>query len=165
MRDAEDIINLITAYIKEDIGGGVTRINDLIGKENTKKGDSLLPDVNSNILLGQNLKEIQTQKDGFLNLRIEPDFEAVSNYDTNAIIYIGEISYILKSPFDNKVYLRLLRMTTVLKTLMNSFFPEKREAGFIDGKIISLFTPENVLLGNTNLLAVQSGLTYNITVF
>ena len=83
----------------------------------------------------------------------------------DVIIYIIEISYILKSPFNNKVYLRLLRMATVLKTLMNSFYRDNQEAGFIDGKITSLFTPENVLLGNTNLLAVQSGLTYNITIF
>lgn len=166
MRDAEDIITLLTDYIKEDIGGGVTRINDLINKENTKKGDDLLPNINSNILLGQGLKEIQTQKVGFLNLRINPDFEAITNYDNAAIIYIIEISYIVKSPFNNKVFLRLLRMTTVLKTLMNSFHRDNQgEPGFAKGEITGLFTPENVLLGNSSLLAVQSGLNYNITIF
>lgn len=166
IKDSEDIIRLITAYIKEDIGDGVTRINDFIQKENAEKGnDDLMPDINSDVLLGQRLKEIQTQKGGWLNLAIEPEIVAIPNYDTTAIVYVVELSYILREDFSDITFLKSLRMQTVLKDLMNSFFKNEQIAGFMKGEIESLFSPTVVLLGNKSFPKIASGIIYNLTLY
>lgn len=165
MRDSEDIINLITAYLKADIGGGVTRINSFITAENTKKGDDIMPQINSTIVLGQRLAEISAIKGGRLNLDIITNIKAISNYDASATVHVVELSYILKEDFSDKTFLKSLRMTTIIKDIMDSFFKDNRVAGFMKGEIESLFTPERVLLGNRSFPAIASGIIYNITIF
>jgi len=166
MRDAEDIINLVTDYLKEDINGGVTRINDAILKENAKKGDNLLPPINSNILIGNRLKEIVAQKDGWLVIDITTNAEATDNYDNGAISYIVGIGYVLRENNSNNTFLKSLRMQTVLRTVMNAFYRERQgEAGFMKGEVASLFSPEKVNLGQSEIPKIASGLIYNITIF
>lgn len=166
LKGAEDIITLLTDYLKEDVGGGTSRINKAIQAENSRQGDSLMPDINSIAILGNRIKEVITQKIGWLVIDITPNVEETANYDTGAVVYTIGLGFVLREDFGNKTFLKSLRMQLVLKNVMNLFWRENQGVcGFMKGEITSLFSPEVVLLGNKDFPKIASGLIYNITIF
>ena len=164
MLDSEDIINSITDYLTQVVGSK-SRINNAIDAVNTLKGDTLLPNVSNDIVLGQRIKEINTFTNGRINIDIVGETKFNPNYNTVIKNYIVELSYIVRDDFAMNVFLRTLRMERVFTDVMQNYFNDKQVAGFIKGEIESSFTPERVLLGNTDFKAIKSGIIYNITIF
>lgn len=164
MRDSEDIINSLTAYLTETVGGK-SRINNAIDSINSEKGDNLLPNISDTVILGQRLQEVNTFKNGWLNIDIMGEARAISTYDESAKNYIVEISYIVRDDFSSNVFLRALRMESVIFSLMKDYFRDNQEAGFISGEIESSFTPERVLLGNEGFRGIKSGIVYSFLVY
>lgn len=164
MLDSEDIIQSITNYLTE-IVGSKSRINNAIDAVNAIKGDSLLPNVSNDIVLGQRTNEINTFTNGRINIDIVG--ESKFNPAYNAVIkhYTVELSYIVRDDFAKNVFVRTLRMERVFTDVMQNYFKDCQEAGFIKGEIESAFTPERVLLGNTDFKAIKSGIVYKIIIF
>lgn len=165
MIDGEDIIKSLISYLTEDLGGGISRINQAITDSNTCKGDVLLPAVSNDIILGQRLQEVNVFQKGHLNIDIKSDIEAESKFNKVAKTYEVTVSYIRKDSFAKEIYFAGLRMEGVITKVMESYLETKREAGFIDGDIVGCFTPERVLLGNTTEKAITSGVIYSIVIF
>ena len=165
MKDAEDITKSVINYLKGDVGGGISRINKAIDDSNIAKGDSLLPSVSNDIILGQRLKDWNTFKNGRLNLDIVADTDYKPSYNIAAKIYKIEISYIIRDDFGDNVFFRALRMEGVISDVMACYFQDRQELGFIKGELLSSFTPESVLLGNTIYKAIKSGIVYQLTIF
>lgn len=162
MKDAEDIVKSIIDYLKEDVGGGVSRINEAVTESNTKKGDSLLPVVSNDIILGQRQKDWNNFKNGRLNIDVVAEAEFKPEYNTVAKIYRVEISYIIRDDNGNNVYFRALRMEGVITDVMTQYFNDRMEGGFMKGTVQSSFTPESVLLGNSGFAAIRSGVIYQL---
>jgi hypothetical protein len=162
--DSEDIIDSITAYLTE-IVGSKSRLNNQIDAVNTLKGDSLLPNVSNDIVLGQRSQEINTFTNGRVNIDIVGEAKFNPMFDRVAKHYTVELSYIVRDDFSTNVFLRTLRMERVFTDVMQGFFRDSQEGGFIRGEIESSFTPERVLLGNTDFKAIKSGIVYNIIIF
>ena len=164
MLDSEDIIASITDYLTEVVGSK-SRINNAIDAVNTLKGDTLLPNVSNDIVLGQRIKEINTFTNGRINIDIIEETKFNPSFDTVIKHYIVEISYIVRDDFAANVFMRALRMARVFTDVMQNYFKDRQEAGFIKGEVEGSFTPERVLLGNTDFKAIKSGIIYNITIF
>jgi|SRR5210317_747881 len=164
MKDSEDIVKSLIDYLKEDLDG-VSRINKAINDANTEKGDNLLPNVSNDLILGQRLKDWNTFKNGRLNLDVVAETEYKPSYNIAAKIYKIELSYIIRDDFSNNVFFRALRMEGVISDVMTCYFQDRQELGFIKGELISSFTPESVLLGNTIYKAIKSGVVYQLTIF
>ena len=164
MKDSEDIVQSLIDYLKEDLDG-VSRINKAINDANTEKGDNLLPNVSNDLILGQRLKDWNTFKNGRLNLDVVAETEYKPSYNIAAKIYKIELSYIIRDDFSNNVFFRALRMEGVIRDVMTCYFQDRQELGFIKGELISSFTPESVLLGNTIYKAIKSGVVYQLTIF
>jgi hypothetical protein len=162
--DSEDILKSITDYLTE-IVGSKSRINNAIDAVNAIKEDSLLPNVSNDIVLGQRINEINTFTNGRINIDIVGESKFNPAYDTVIKHYIVELSYIVRDDFAKNVFLRTLRMERVFTDVMQNYFKDCQEAGFIKGEIESSFTPERVLLGNTDFKAIKSGIVYKIIIF
>ena len=160
MIDSEDIINSVTAYLSEVVGAK-SRINNTIDAVNTDKGDTLLPNVSNDIVLGQRSKDMNIFKNGNLNLDVYGETKFQSNYDAVAKHYTIEVSYVIHDNFSNDVFLKALRMERVITDVMQDYFKDVRGAGFMVGEMESSFTPERVLLGNSGYKAIKSGVVYN----
>lgn len=165
MIDAEDIINSITEYLTEITGNSKSRINNAIDTVNAAKGDTLLSNVSNDIVLSQRIKEVNTFRGGRLNIDIIGDTKFNPNYDRVAKNYIAEVSYIIRDDFADNTFLRALRMERVITDVMEGYFRDKQELGFVGGEIESSFTPERVLLGATDFKAIKSGVVYKFTLF
>ena len=165
MKDSEDIINSMISFLTEDVGGGISRINQAIIDVNSEKGDNLLPPASNDIILGQRLQELNIFKNGRLNLDVAGESKFNPSYDMVAKNYIVEVSYIIRDDFSKNVFIRALRMERVITDIMQCYFKEAQEAGFVRGEVESAFTPERVLLGNTDFKAIKSGIVYNVTIF
>ena len=169
MKDAEDIVKSLIDYLTEEVaqdGGGnpISRINQAVIESNTKKGDTLLPAVSNDIIIGQRLKDWNNFKNGRLNIDVSAEGEGKPEYNTVAKIYRLEISYIIRDDNGNNVFFRALRMEGVITDVMTHYFKERTEGGFIRGLVTSSFTPESVLLGNTAYAAIRSGIVYQLTI-
>ena len=160
MIDSEDIIISVTNYLTEIIDGK-SRINNAIDLVNSEKGDTLLPNVTNDVVLGQRLQEIDTLKNGRINLDIVGETKFKTNYNSLVKYYNIELSYIIKEDFTSNVFKRSLRMERVFTDVMQDYFENNQIAGFIGGEIESSFTPERVLLGNSGFKAIKSGVVYN----
>lgn len=160
MIDSEDIIDSVTNYLTE-IVGVKSRINNAIDLVNSEKGDTLLPNVVDDVVLGQRLQEMDTCKNGRLNLDIVGETKFKTNYNSVAKYYIIELSYIIQEDFTSTIFKRALRMERVFTDVMKDYFENSQVAGFISGDIGSSFTPERVLLGNSGYKAIKSGVVYN----
>jgi len=161
MIDSEDIINSIIEYLTQDVGGGISRINQAIIDTNTKKGDSLLPAVSNDIILCQRSKENNTFQVGHMGLDIMGEAKFQPQYDDVAKHYEVEVSYIIRDVAgSSNVFLRALRMEGVITRVMTDYFKTKMEPGMMDGVVTGSFTPERVLLGNANYKGIKSGVTY-----
>ncbi len=172
MRDLEDVINSIKSYISEVTENSQSRINNIIDTVNVEKGDTvpataLLPRISNNvddIIIEQRLKEINTFKNGRLNISVINETEINNVYDSAAREYKIELSYIVSDDFGKNIFFRALRMERVLTDLLLGYFSDAQEAGFMNGEIEKVFTPESVLLGNTSYSAIISGVLYKLTV-
>ena len=164
MLDSEDILQSIEAYLTENVGSK-SRINNAIDAVNAIKGNSILPNVSNEIIFGQRENEINTFKDGRINIDILGESKFNPSYDTVIKHYIVEISYIIRDDFAKNTFLRTLRMERVITDVMNNYFKDSQVAGFIKGEIESAFTPERVLLGNSEFKATKSGIVYKIIIF
>ena len=162
MKDAEDIINSLTAYLTEVVGSK-SRINNAIDASNADKGDSLVPNVTNDIVLAQRIKELQTFKTGWINIDITGEARNETQWDAVAATYEIEVSYVARDDMSPNMFLRALRMAGVISDVMSGFLREAQEAGFITGRVFSSFTPERVLLGNSSDKAIKSGVIYNLT--
>lgn len=154
----------MTSYLTEIIGSK-SRINNAIDAVNTAKGDTLLPNVSNDIVLGQRINEINTFVNGRINIDIVGEAQFNPSFNAVAKHYTVELSYIVRDDFSLNVFKRTLRMERVFTDVMKSYFKDSQEAGFIRGEIQSSFTPERVLLGNTDFRAVKSGIVYKIIIF
>ena len=163
MLDSEDILQSIEAYLTETVGSK-SRINNAIDAVNAIKGNSILPNVSNDIIFGQRENEINTFKDGRINIDILGESKFNPTYDAVIKHYIVEISYIVRDDEKN-VFFRALRMERVITDVMKNYFKNSQEAGFIKGEIESAFTPERVLLGNSEFKGIKSGIVYKIIIF
>lgn len=161
MIDAEDIINSITAYLTEDVGG-ISRINKAINDVNTRKGDTLLPNVSNDVILGQREKDWNTFTNGRLNIDIIGEASFIPTFDEVAKSYTSEVSYIIRDDGARNVFFRALRMEGVINDVMSGYLRDTQEDGVMTASLISSFTPERVLLGNTQFNAIKSGVVYNL---
>jgi len=161
--DSEDILQSIEAYLTETVGSK-SRINNAIDAVNAIKGNSILPNVSNDIIFGQRENEINTFKDGRINIDILGESKFNPTYDAVIKHYIVEISYIVRDDEKN-VFFRALRMERVITDVMKNYFKNSQEAGFIKGEIESAFTPERVLLGNSEFKGIKSGIVYKIIIF
>lgn len=164
MLDSEDILQSIEAYLTENVGSK-SRINNAIDAVNAIKGNSILPNVSNDIIFGQRENEINTFKDGRINIDILGESKFNPSYNTVIKHYIVEISYITRDDFAKNTFLRTLRMERVITDVMKNYFKDSQEAGFIKGEIESAFTPERVLLGNSEFKGIKSGIVYKIIIF
>lgn len=164
MIDAEDIIKSLTNYLTEDVGGGISRINQAIIDANAKKGDDLLPAITNDIILGQRLQDVNVNDKGYLNIDIKSEIGAATEFNETAKTYEIVLSYLRKDDFAEEIFLAGLRMEGVITCVMKEYFEIKVEAGFNDGRIVGCFTPERVLLGNTTEKAILSGVIYQIII-
>ncbi len=163
MIDSEDILTSITNYLTEVVGSK-SRINNAIDSVNSEKGDSILPNVSNDIIIGQRLQEINTFNNGRLNIDIVGEAKIQPEYAAIAKTYSVEISFIARDDFSTNAFLRALRMERVISDVMVDFFKESQEAGFIRGEIVGSFTPERVFLGNSEFKAIKSGIVYQILI-
>ena len=164
MLDSEDILQSIEAYLTETVGSK-SRINNAIDAVNAIKGNSILPNVSNDIVFGQRENEINTFKDGRINIDILGESRFNPTYDAVIKHYIVEISYIVRDDSAKNVFLRTLRMERVITDVMKNYFKDSQEAGFIKGEVESAFTPERVLLGNSEFKGIKSGIVYKIIIF
>lgn len=169
MRDSEDIINSITAYISEDVGGGVSRLNSIINAVNIEKDDDKGKVANvsndiDDIILNQRIQEVNTFKNGRVTIDIISPVEVDNVYDSAARAYMVEIGYIMRDNFVRNTFLKALRMERILSDLMLDYLPDTQEPGLMEGKIERTFTPESVFLGNTNFKAIRSGILYKLII-
>jgi hypothetical protein len=126
----------------------------------------MMPDINSTAILGNRLKEVVTQKIGWLVIDVTPNTEETASYDNGAVVYSIGLGFVLREDFSNKTFLKSLRMQLVLKNLMNEFWKiNQGVCGFAKGEVTNLFSPEAVLLGNKKFPKIASGIFYNITIF
>jgi len=166
--DAEDIITSVKTYLSEITANSKSRLNNQIDAVNTAKGDTMLPNVSNlaaDIILGQRSKEINIFKNGRINIDVIGEAKFIPELDKVAKSYTIELSYIVNDDFSSNVFLRALRMERVITDVMQSYFIESRDDGFIRGEIESSFTPESVYIGNTTARAIKSGVVYNIILF
>ncbi len=161
MIDSEDIINSITEYLTEDVGG-VSRINKAIDDRNTEKNDNLLPNVSNDIILGQREKDWNTFKNGRLNIDVMGEAKSTPAYDEVAKNYIIEVSYIIRDDMGSNVFMRALRMEGVITRVMSSYLKDTQQEGLMTSEVESSFTPERVFLGNSEFKAIKSGVVYNL---
>ena len=89
MLDSEDILQSIEAYLTENVGSK-SRINNAIDAVNAIKGNSILPNVSNEIIFGQRENEINTFKDGRINIDIVGESKFNPVYDTVIKHYIVE---------------------------------------------------------------------------
>lgn len=166
--DYEDITRNIIEYLREeqDYGFGTqTRLNYYITLANNAKGDTLLdeiPNLDNRYLLLERTREMKPFKN-WIDLSIIETVQLDPNYNKVAKTYSITISSLIKDNLSDGTFYKAVRMTEVLKNIMNKFYEDnKHKPGFSDGRLASILVPSRVMAFGSKTL--KTGIIYVINI-
>lgn len=133
MKDLEDVLKKVISYLRTDVSG-VTRLNDLINKKNTEKGDNLLlliTDQDKYYRIGGLVREVLQLK-AWIDVSPNGEPTVESNGYENLITFNIRTSIFFYDTASENDYIKALRYQAILFNALKSLDADVQETVAIE---------------------------------